>query len=72
MTTRTVTATSAGEDLATFIASASFGEDQMTSVTGETRCHNGLEVDGVGAVGIPGRHQLSGSVSSADPASTST
>ena len=26
----------------------------MTSITGETRCYNGLEADGVGAVAIPG------------------
>jgi hypothetical protein len=26
----------------------------VISITGETRCYNGLEVDGVGAVGIPG------------------
>ena len=37
-----------------FIASASFAEDQVTSITGETGCYNGLEVDGVGAPGIPG------------------
>jgi hypothetical protein len=37
-----------------FIASASFPEDQVISVIGETRCYNGLEVDGVGATGIPG------------------
>jgi hypothetical protein len=37
-----------------FIASASFAEEQVVSITGETRCYNGLEVDGVGAVGIPG------------------
>lgn len=37
-----------------FIASASFAEDQVVSITGETCCYNGLEVDGVGAVGIPG------------------
>ena len=37
-----------------FIASASFPEDQVISISGETRCYNGLEVDGVGAVGIPG------------------
>lgn len=37
-----------------FIASASFPEDQVVSITGETRCYNGLEIDGVGAVGIPG------------------
>ena len=36
-----------------FIASASFPEDQVISITGETRCYNGLQVDGVGAVGIP-------------------
>ncbi len=37
-----------------FIASASFAEDQVLSITGETQCYNGLEVDGIGAVGIPG------------------
>ena len=37
-----------------FIASASFVEEQVTSITGETSCYNGLEVDGVGAPGIPG------------------
>ena len=37
-----------------FIASASFPEDQIVSISGETQCYNGLEVDGVGAVGIPG------------------
>jgi hypothetical protein len=37
-----------------FIASASFREDQVISITGETRCYNGLEVDDDGAVGIPG------------------
>ena len=26
----------------------------MVSITGETRCYNGLEVEGVGAPGIPG------------------
>jgi hypothetical protein len=36
-----------------FIASASFREDQVVSITGETRCYNGLEVDGVGALGLP-------------------
>jgi len=36
-----------------FIASASFPESQVISITGETRCYNGLEVDGVGALGIP-------------------
>ena len=37
-----------------FIASATFPEDQVVSVTGETGCYNGLEVEGVGAPGIPG------------------
>jgi hypothetical protein len=37
-----------------FIASATFCEDQVVSITGETRCYNGLEVDGVGAVVTPG------------------
>src|SRR5436305_14780890 len=37
-----------------FIASAQFPEEQVVSITGETHCYNGLEVDGVGAVGIPG------------------
>jgi hypothetical protein len=37
-----------------FIASASFVEDQVKSITGETGCYNGLEVDGVGAPGVPG------------------
>ena len=37
-----------------FLASASFPEDRVISITGETQCYNGLEVDGVGAVGIPG------------------
>ena len=37
-----------------FIASASFPEDQVIAITGETRCYNGLEIDGVGPVGIPG------------------
>ena len=37
-----------------FIASASFPEAQVISITGETRCYNGLEVDGVGPVGIEG------------------
>jgi hypothetical protein len=36
-----------------FIASASFPEDQVISIAGETRCYNGLEIDGVGALGIP-------------------
>src|SRR5215208_6858270 len=34
-----------------FIASAQFPEAQVVSITGETRCYNGLEVDDVGAVG---------------------
>jgi hypothetical protein len=37
-----------------FIASASFADTQVVSITGETCCYNGLEIDGVGAVGIPG------------------
>src|SRR6478609_6283241 len=37
-----------------FIARASFAEAQGTSIKGGTRYYNGLEVDGVGAVGIPG------------------
>jgi hypothetical protein len=37
-----------------FIASAQFPEEQVVSITGETRCYNGLEVDGIGAVGMPG------------------
>jgi hypothetical protein len=37
-----------------FIASAHFAEEQVVSVTGETKIYNGLEVDGVGAVGVPG------------------
>ena len=32
-----------------FIASATFVEDQGTSITGATGCYNGLEIDGVGA-----------------------
>jgi hypothetical protein len=36
-----------------FIASATFAEDQVVSVTGETSCYNGLEVDGVESF-IPG------------------
>jgi hypothetical protein len=37
-----------------FIASAQFPEKQVVSITGETRCYNGLGIDGVGAVGMPG------------------
>ena len=37
-----------------FLASASFSEDRVISITGETQCYNGLEANGVGAVGIPG------------------
>jgi hypothetical protein len=33
-----------------FIASAQFPEEQVVSITGETRCYNGLEIDG----GVPG------------------
>ena len=35
------------------LASASFPEDRVLSITGDTRCYNGFEVDDVGAVGIP-------------------
>jgi hypothetical protein len=34
--------------------SASFPEDQVISISGKTRCYNGLEIGGIGAVGIPG------------------
>ena len=37
-----------------FIASATFPEDQVVAISGETRYYNGLEVEGVGAPGIPG------------------
>lgn len=37
-----------------FIASATFAEDQVVSIVGETRCYNGLDIDGVGAVATPG------------------
>jgi hypothetical protein len=37
-----------------FIASATFGEDQVVSVTGDPRCYNGFEIDGVEPLGIPG------------------
>jgi len=33
---------------------AQFDADQVVAVTGETSRYNGLEVDGVGAVGVPG------------------
>src|SRR3954465_12533255 len=36
-----------------FIAPAHFADEQVT-ITGETKVYNGLEVDGVGAVGVPG------------------
>lgn len=39
---------------AVFIARASFAEGQLVSVDGGTRSYNGLEIDGVGAVAIPG------------------
>lgn len=35
-----------------FIAGAHFAATQVVAITGETRCYNGLEVDGVGAVGV--------------------
>jgi hypothetical protein len=37
-----------------FIASAQFPEEQVTPVSGEIGTYNGLEIDGVGAVGTPG------------------
>lgn len=37
-----------------FIASAHFDEVQVVEITGETKIYNGLEVDGVGAVGVAG------------------
>jgi hypothetical protein len=36
-----------------FITSAHFAEDQVVTITGETKIYNGLKVDGVGALGIP-------------------
>jgi hypothetical protein len=36
-----------------FIASALFADDQVVSIAGETKSYNGLEIDGVGAVGLP-------------------
>jgi hypothetical protein len=35
-----------------FIASAQFPEDRVLTITGETRCYNGLDVDGVGAIAV--------------------
>ena len=37
-----------------FIASAHFAEQQVVHISGETKVYNGLEVDGVGAVAVPG------------------
>jgi hypothetical protein len=37
-----------------FIASAHFAEEQIVGITGQTTVYNGLIVDGVGAVGVPG------------------
>lgn len=37
-----------------FIASAHFAREQIADISGDTNVYNGLEVDGVGAVGIPG------------------
>src|SRR6266508_3726248 len=37
-----------------FIASAQFAEEQVVAINGETKCYNGLEVDGIGAVAVPG------------------
>ena len=36
-----------------FIESAQFPEEQVVSISGETNCYNGLEVDGIGATGVP-------------------
>jgi hypothetical protein len=37
-----------------FIASATFAEEQVISIVGETTCYNGLEIDNDGPIGIPG------------------
>lgn len=37
-----------------FIASAHFSDEQIVSISGETKVYNGLEVDGVGAAAVPG------------------
>ena len=37
-----------------FIASAHFANEQVVRISGETKVYNGLEVDGVGAVAVPG------------------
>jgi hypothetical protein len=37
-----------------FIASAHFALEQVVAIGGETKVYNGLIVDGVGAVGVPG------------------
>src|SRR6476660_5954380 len=37
-----------------FIASAHFAAEQVVAMSCETKVYNGLEVDGVGAVGVPG------------------
>ena len=37
-----------------FIASAHFAEEQVVVISGETNVYNGLKVDGVGAVAVPG------------------
>jgi hypothetical protein len=36
-----------------FVASAQFAEEQVVAISGETKCYNGLEVDGIGAPGVP-------------------
>ena len=35
------------------VVNAQFAEDQVVAISGETKCYNGLEVDGV-AVAVPG------------------
>lgn len=37
-----------------FIASAHFAGEKVIAISGETKVYNGLEADGVGAVGVPG------------------
>ena len=36
-----------------FIVSALFADDQVLAIAGETKSYNGLEVDGVGVMGLP-------------------
>src|SRR6476660_8274098 len=37
-----------------FIASAHFAVEKVVAISGETKVYNGLEADGVGAVGVEG------------------